>query len=216
MSGLHRFANCMRRALVLTIVLTVCLFGNAADAQGDHVTDDIFEMSIAENEATPVVPKKSKAAVLDKQKREAKRLKAAGIAVELARDGEVIIATIGADGLFMPNSTTLRQSAGNFLRPFTPMLTQPGMWKFLIVMHSDNTGSEDYVNTLTEARAEAVCSWFDGLSLDTSAMVPYGCGADEPLVVNNSRLNRGTNRRLEIYIIPDQVLLDMAKRGIIP
>ncbi|MDE6305159.1 MAG: OmpA family protein [Muribaculaceae bacterium] len=162
------------------------------------------------------MPKKNMAAIVDKQKREAKRLKAAGIPVELTRNGEVIVATIGAEGLFLPNSTELRQSAGNFLRPFTPMLTQAGMWKVLVVMHSDDTGSEEYVNSLTEARAESVCKWFEALSLDTSAMVPYGCGADEPLLVNNSRLNRGANRRLEVYLIPGLVMLDMAKRGMIP
>jgi len=177
---------------------------------------DIFEMSITENMAEPVIPKKALPAVLMKQKDEAKRLKAAGIAVELDRRGEVIVATIGADNLFMPNSTELRQSAGNFLRPFTPMLAQPGMWKILVVMHSDDTGSEEYVNNLTETRAEAVCAWFEALYLDTSAMVPYGCGADEPVTANNSRLNRGVNRRLEFYLIPGKTMIDLAKHGRIP
>ena len=190
-------------------------FGSKSKAQTEP-ENDIFELSIAENVATPAIPKKSADAVLDKLKREAKRLKTAGIAVELARGGEVLVATIGADKLFMPNSTELRQSAGNFLRPFTTLLTQPSMWKILVVMHSDDTGSEEYVNNLTETRAEAVCAWFEALSLDTSAMVPYGCGADEPLTANNSRLNRGANRRLELYLIPDKTMIDMAKRGLIP
>ncbi len=212
----HLSGNYMRRAVFSAVVLCSCIYADAASKNAEPTEDDIFEMSIAENVSTPVVPKKNMAAIVDKQKREAKRLKAAGIPVELTRNGEVIVATIGAEGLFLPNSTELRQSAGNFLRPFTPMLTQSGMWKVLIVMHSDDTGSEEYVNSLTEARAESVCKWFEGLSLDTSTMVPYGRGADEPLLVNNSRLNRGANRRLEVYLIPGRVMLDMAKRGMIP
>jgi outer membrane protein OmpA-like peptidoglycan-associated protein len=47
-------------------------------------------------------------------------------------------------------------------------------------------------------------------------MIPYGCGADEPLMANNSRVNRDANRRLEIYIIPDKIMLDIAKHGLIP
>lgn len=205
-------------ALAIVMVVSCAVTSSAKTKTGakQEPDSDIFELSIAENIAIPVIPKKSVAAVVEKQKREAKRLKAAGIPVELARGGEVIVATIGADKLFMPNNTGLRPSAGNYLRPFSSMLTQSGMWKILIVMHSDDTGSEEYVNNLTEARAEAVCAWFDSLSLDTSAMVPYGCGADEPLMANNSRLNRDANRRLEIYLIPDKTMIDMAKQGAIP
>jgi outer membrane protein OmpA-like peptidoglycan-associated protein len=187
-----------------------------AEPANTSSSDDIFDMSIADNIAQPVVPKRCSELVANRQLREAKRLKKSGIPVELDRNGEVVVATLSADQLFKPNSAELRSTAGTLLNQFAPVLSHPGMWKVLVVVHSDDTGSEDYVNNLTGARAESVCAWFEAMSFDTSAMVPYGCGADEPLLANNSRSNRERNRRLEMYLIPDSAMLDMAKQGAIP
>ena len=82
----------------------------------------------------------------------------------------------------------------------------------LLVMHTDNTGSEAYLRTLSRARVDAVYAWFDA-SGDADNVVPYALGPDEPLKPNNSIDNRRVNRRLEIYLVPSSTMVAQAQRG---
>lgn len=80
-------------------------------------------------------------------------------------------------------------------------------------MHSDNTGNEIYADNLTNDRVVSVYNWFrDNCNL-SSDLVPYAMGNSDPLVKNNSRANRQINRRLEIYLIPDEQMIERARKG---
>ncbi|MDE6681988.1 MAG: hypothetical protein K2J87_01010 [Muribaculaceae bacterium] len=65
-----------------------------------------------------------------------------GCNVENFRNKEVLLVTIPASKLFYPNSTELRPDASNFLNPIKRYLKEPDMYRVLLVMHTDNTGSE--------------------------------------------------------------------------
>ena len=82
----------------------------------------------------------------------------------------------------------------------------------LLVMHRDNTGSSMYTLNLTRQRVNAVFDWFDENG-SVDYVVPYALGETDPLVDNNSVENRKTNRRLEIFLIPEQTMLQQAKKG---
>ena len=43
--------------------------------------------------------------------------------------------------------------------------------------------------------------------------MPYALGETDPIVDNNSVESRKTNRRLEIFLIPEQTMLQQAKKG---
>lgn len=186
---------------------------NAEKQAGQNGNKSYFDMSMAENITLPVIAGKHKADVKSFQKRKAESLLADGQHVETTRNGEVIVATIEADMLFAPNDTVLLSSADNKLSPYSAFMKIPGMYKVLIVMHSDNTGSEDYTYHLTESRINAVYRWFEQSGDNTSALIPYAMGDSDPLKPNNSRLNRKKNRRLEIYLIPDNQMIEMAKKN---
>ena len=94
------------------------------------------------------------------------------------------------------------------------MLKNPGFYKMLLVMHSDNTGSPTYTLNLTRQRVNAVYDWFDENG-SVDYVVPYALGETDPLVDNNSVENRKTNRRLEIYLVPEKTMLQQAKKGTI-
>lgn len=179
----------------------------------DGYHDQILELSIEENIATPEINRKYESAVADYQKTVALGLKRQGIGVETMRDGLVVVATMPVSGLFAPNDTLLLPGAGMKLRHFSELLTNPDFYKLIIAVHSDDTGSEEYVNALTEARADAVYGWFAAKDLDVSAVVPYGLGADDPLQANNSRRHREANRRVEIYLVPGPVMIELVKSG---
>ncbi len=131
--------------------------------------------------------------------------------IEKWRDGEVIVATIGTDQLFAPNDTVLRPSAKEFLQPYAGLLRQMGLYRMIIVGHTDDTGSAEYTDALSESRVNAVYDWLSRDQLSTIDLIPYALGATDPLVENNSQSNRARNRRIEIYIIPDKLIIEMAK-----
>lgn len=133
--------------------------------------------------------------------------------VETFRNKEVLLITIPASKLFAPNDTVLREGAETYLSPIKRYLKDPDMYRVLMVMHTDNTGSEQYRDNLTEARSTAVADWFEDQNVDTSFLFPYSFGDDMPLVENNSMSNRERNRRLEIYLVPGKKMLQQAKKG---
>ena len=133
--------------------------------------------------------------------------------VETYRNKEVLLVTIPASKLFMPNETTLRQGAGALLSPIKRYLKDPDMYRVLMVMHTDNTGSEAYRDNITEERAEAVFDWFRDQHVNTKYLFPYAYGDEMPLVENNTMENRSRNRRLEIYLMPGRRMVEQAQKG---
>ncbi len=136
-----------------------------------------------------------------------------GCNVETFRNKEVLLITIPASKLFYPNSTELRPDASGYLSPIKRYLKDPDMYRVLLVMHTDNTGSEGYREKITEERSTAVFDWFDSQNLDTEYLFSYAYADEMPLVENNSMTNRDKNRRLEIYLVPGDKLADQAKKG---
>lgn len=133
--------------------------------------------------------------------------------VENYRNKEVLLVTIPAHLLFGPNELSLRTNASEYLAPFKRYLKEPDMYRVLIVMHTDNTGSDEYRDEITESRVEAVFDWFEEQGVDTKYLFSYAMSDDMPLVPNNSMNNRDKNRRLEVYLMPGKKMVDQAKKG---
>lgn len=133
--------------------------------------------------------------------------------IEAFRKKEVILITIPASDLFAPNSTELSGNASKYLTPIKRYMKDPDMFRVLLVMHTDNTGSQQYRDDITADRVDAVAAWFEDQGVDTSYTFSYAFGDESPLVPNTSYENRDRNRRLEVYLMPGQKMLDEAKKG---
>lgn len=133
--------------------------------------------------------------------------------VENYRNKEILLVTIPAHLLFGPNETTLSNTAAEYLAPIKRYLRDADMYRVLLVMHTDNTGSDRYRDNITEERVDAVFDWFDNSGADTTYLFSYAMGDEMPLVPNNSLNNRDRNRRLEIYLMPGKKMLEQAKKG---
>lgn len=202
----------MRRfAYIFMMVVMLGLGVQQLAAKTDEV--DIYELSLDENIATPEIRNDKQAdRVQDYQYEMAVAFKKANFDVEVMRDDEVIVVTIPASQLFDANDTVLNKLGEAQLKPFLSMLTNPGFYKMLLVMHSDNTGSSAYTLNLTRQRVNAIFDWFEENG-SVDYVVPYALGETNPIVDNNSVENRKLNRRLEIYLVPDKVMLQQAKKG---
>lgn len=133
--------------------------------------------------------------------------------VEAFRNKEVLLVTIPAHLLFAPNMTELRKDAGDYLAPIRRYLKDPDMYRVMLVMHTDNTGSEPYRYQLTTDRVNAVFDWFEESGSDTRYLFSYSLGDDMPLRQNDSMDNRDKNRRLEIYLLPGKKMVEQAAKG---
>lgn len=148
-----------------------------------------------------------------------------GANVETYRNKEVIIITIPTDRLFAPNDVELKAGAETLLTPLKRYM-KPGsedMYRVLLVMHTDNTGSEAYTDRLSVDRAAAVFNWLAGNGCNTDYLFPRAHGASEPnmlsgdisdiIKANDTMEKRAANRRMEIFLIPGKRMVDMAKKG---
>ena len=206
----------MQRHVTHIILATLALLLLAGQeplmAKDDY---DIYDLSLDENLELPEIKSDKQAdKIQDFQLDMAVAFKKSNYDVEIMRDDEVIVVTIPASQLFDANDTVLNEIGQERLKPFLRMIKNPGFYKLLLVMHSDNTGSETYTLNLTRQRVNAVFDWFDENG-SVDYVVPYALGDTEPIVDNNSVENRKRNRRLEIYLVPEKTMLQQAKKGTI-
>ena len=198
--------------LLATTALLMLSWPLTLNAKDD---DDIYEMSLDENLENPEIKNDKQADKIQEfQYDMAVAFSRTNYDVEVMRDGEVIIITIPASQLFEANDTVVTKVGQELLKPFLRMLKNPGFYKMLLVMHSDNTGSSAYTLNLTRQRVNAVYDWFDENG-SVDYVVPYALGDTDPVVDNNSVENRKRNRRLEIYLVPEKTMLQQAKKGVI-
>lgn len=133
--------------------------------------------------------------------------------VEAYRNKEVLLITVPAHLLFDPNQTELKKGAEDYLQPLRRYLKDPDMYRVILVMHTDNTGSEEYRELITKDRVESVFEWFENSGSDTSFLFSFALSDDMPLYKNDSMENRRKNRRLEVYLVPGTKMVEQAKTG---
>lgn len=133
--------------------------------------------------------------------------------VEAFRNKEVLLITIPAHLLFDPNDTELKAGAQEYLNPIKRYLKEPDMFRVMLVMHTDNTGSDEYRDQLTLERVNSVFDWFEDSGANTKYLFSYALGDEMPLKPNDSMENRKQNRRLEIYLVPGLKMVQQALKG---
>lgn len=163
---------------------------------------------------SPVVSSKLRPYVRTYIKSIAEELYRRGYDVETMREGEVAIAVIPTDLLFAPNDTVLLPAASKQLDYFRQFATPEDRFKIVIAVHSDDTGSEEYLYDLTEQRTVAVLDYLENLGYSPDNLVGFPKGNSAPLFESTSRANRAKNRRLEIFIVPSQELIVQARQSL--
>ncbi len=79
---------------------------------------------------------------------------------------------------------------------------RPG-WLIVVSGHTDNTGSAQLNQTLSQQRAGSVRNWMrDTGDVPESCFAVQGYGAGRPVATNNTPEGRALNRRVEISLVP--------------
>lgn len=199
-----------KKGAIVTAILMAAVCGFASPNTPDADTPK----TLKENIATPEVPKKYSPAIQRHMGNNANQFARHNLEVAMHRKNEVYSVIIPCDTLFKANDDELRSHAPYYLNAFKDLLRKPTSYKILVVVYSDNTGSEQYSDDLTERRANAIADYFDDLVSDVETnIIPYGMGSDEPRSANTSVKNRRRNRRVEIYVVPEENVIKRARTG---
>jgi len=102
--------------------------------------------------------------------------------------------------LFDYDQSEIRPDAESSLLSVLTVIEEHPNTNIRIEGHTDNTGSDDYNQNLSEKRADAVKDWLieNGCSPDNLTTIGYG--ESKPIVSNDSESGRQQNRRVEIII----------------
>jgi len=104
---------------------------------------------------------------------------------------------------FDTGKATLKPGAREKLSKIAGILASRSGLKLEIEGHTDNTGSEDLNQELSERRAMAVRDFLAQQGVNASSITVHGLGESEPVASNDTAVGRQLNRRVEMIVSGD-------------
>lgn len=150
---------------------------------------------------------------MDKQKKALEEQLAKEAKIESVQDGQAIRVTFDSGILFATGKSLLSESSKLSLRKLAENLAQNPQTNIQIVGHTDNTGSDRVNDPLSVERAKSVYNYLNSQGIVNTRMEYVGKGSREPIADNASAQGRQDNRRVEIYILASQAMIDEAQSG---
>lgn len=178
--------------------------------------DDVFqELEFEQNINTPALTSdRERKAIKKYMGSVAQKFIDKNYTVETDRNGEVVVVVVPTDDIFLPNDTLLWDRGVSKLGPVIEELkTAPGMYKLVMGLHIDNTGSPIYKQWLSRQRIVSVFDWFDENVPENQVIVPYDFADNDPTAPNTTRVGRAANRRLELFLIPGPEMIIRARKN---
>lgn len=205
----------MNRLILILILAAATVIPTAArdkyeDPYKDYDEAVFMDMDFEQNLETPKIYSADKPAVKRYMNRLAKEYAAKHYTVDLLRDDEVMLITVPSDQIFLPNDTLLSPYSAKYLTPLLSLFNDPGMFKVVYGIHTDNTGTAYYNMQLSHRRNSSVYDWLLRNVSEDLIVIPFEFGDTDPVESNDTRKGRAANRRVEFYIIPGPKLLEMA------
>jgi len=148
---------------------------------------------------------------MDKQKKELEQIQNAQ--VETVNDGQAIKVTFDSGILFATNSSTLNSASVNALTQFSNSLKANPDTNVEIFGHTDSSGSDQINIPLSQQRAGSVQNFLVGQGIANSRMTSQGMGSSMPVADNSTSAGKAQNRRVEVYILPSEKMIQDANAG---
>lgn len=146
---------------------------------------------------------------MDKQAEEMKKV--LGDA-EVKRVGEGIVIEFKEKILFGFDRSDLSSSAQGNLDKLGNILQKYPDTNIEVLGHTDDKGTDEYNQTLSERRANSVSSYLRSKGISSARVTTKGMGESDPKVSNDSESSRAENRRVEFVITANQKMVNDAKR----
>jgi outer membrane protein OmpA-like peptidoglycan-associated protein len=145
-------------------------------------------------------------AYMDSQRKDLEKSLAKEIQAGQARidtmPNHVVRVTMTNQTAFETNSSSIKPGFETTMGKIADVVVRYGKTSLTVVGHTDNVGSNDYNQKLSERRAHAVAQYLEGRRVDPIRLAVSGKGESQPIASNNSDSGRQQNRRVEIYVEP--------------
>ena len=130
---------------------------------------------------------------------------------DVERVGEGILVTFESGILFGFDSTTIQPQGRENLRTLAANLDKYPDTDLLVVGHTDDVGSDEYNQRLSEMRARSAADYLVSQGVARSRLRTSGRGELEPIAENTSESGRQDNRRVEIAIYANEEMRQEAR-----
>lgn len=153
---------------------------------------------------------------MDKQKEELQKQLDDAAKVETVTDSnglQAIRVTFDGGILFPTNGTTLSSSAKTDLSKFAASLIQNPLTDVKIYGFTDDTGTLAVNQKVATGRADAVRNYLLNSGVSSSRLYAEGLPMTDYVASNSTEEGRAQNRRVEIYILATQEMVDQANAG---
>jgi outer membrane protein OmpA-like peptidoglycan-associated protein len=130
------------------------------------------------------------------------RERLAGTGVGVTRVGDDIVLNMPGNITFETDRAGLRPSFFEVLNSVSIVLAEYDKTIIEVTGHTDNTGSDDYNQTLSEKRAVTVRSYLSGQGINPQRIITQGFGESMPIADNGTAAGREQNRRAELKLVP--------------
>jgi len=141
--------------------------------------------------------------LMAEREKELQRLqKALGKIADTRRTALGLVMNLGSDSIkFDFDKAVLKPEDRELLSRIAGILMTATSYRLQIYGHTDDIGTEEYNQDLSERRALTVRDYFVETGIDPSIITTKGFGKSNPLVPGTSPEARAKNRRVEIGII---------------
>lgn len=116
------------------------------------------------------------------------------------RDSQRGLVVNMGDVLFDIGKANLRPAAREALAKLSGIVLNYPQLKLTIEGHTDNTGGDEFNQTLSEKRAGSVRDYLVVQGLTTDSITATGFGKNDPIADNTTAAGRQKNRRVEIIV----------------
>jgi outer membrane protein OmpA-like peptidoglycan-associated protein len=145
---------------------------------------------------------------MDRQARELQSIRDAQVRMEQDK----VFLTFDSGILFDVNSTSVKPGAMQNLAKVANVMNRYPQTNITVSGHTDNTGSEQYNQQLSEARARSVANYLQSQGVSPYRIRTVGYGESMPIASNNTAAGRQANRRVEIEIKANQALYEQQQQ----
>jgi len=143
---------------------------------------------------------------MDDQKRDLEKNLATEIQSGQARieklPNDVVRITMTNQTAFDTDSTTVKPGFHTTMDKLADVVVRYNKTTLTVVGHTDNVGSNEYNQKLSERRAHSVAQYLESKRVNSMRLALAGKGETQPVAPNTSDGGRQANRRVEIYVEP--------------
>jgi outer membrane protein OmpA-like peptidoglycan-associated protein len=148
---------------------------------------------------------------MDKQKAELEKIN--GAQVESVNEGQAIRVVFDSGILFATGKSDLNATSKTALTQFANSLQSNPDTNVEIYGHTDSNGGDKINVPLSQKRADSVKNFLVSQSIGSSRLATAGVGSSQPVAAEDAKGVQPLNRRVEIFILPNDKMKAEAEAG---